>query len=90
MKTASIRLQAGELTARDLDRMQFWRRRGHAGACGKGMRASPSDPCSLAGRRHLLHIDWSVRRDSGHITFCVRCQASSLQRLTFLDGRTCT
>jgi hypothetical protein len=26
--------------------------------------ASPYDPCSLASGRHLLHIDWSVSRDS--------------------------
>ena len=34
--------------------------------CGRVKRvgqASPSDPCTLATDRHLLHIDWSVSRD---------------------------
>jgi hypothetical protein len=36
----------------------------YAGEGGKGTRTGPHDPCSLAGRRHQLHIDWSVSRDS--------------------------
>jgi hypothetical protein len=36
----------------------------YAGEGGKGTRTRPHDPCSLAGRRHQLHIDWSVSRDS--------------------------
>jgi hypothetical protein len=87
---ASIRLQSRRWTAaRDLDRVGFLRRR--------GMRERVERE---RGQAHMIPVPWPDAATSctsigasvatlAHITFCVRCQASSLRRVTLPEERTC-
>jgi hypothetical protein len=87
---ASIRLQSRRWTAaRDLDRVGVLRRR--------GMRERVERE---RGHAHMIPVPWPDAATSctsigasvatlAHITFCVRCQASLLRRVTLLEARTC-